>query len=778
LNINQATFEEIQQLPISQEASEKIYEYLLYYGGFRSIYDIRKIQEISAEKFEEIKPMIRIAPPESLGEDFLNYYRIQKSLAVEEGVTKAAVEDWQDMLVTPKNINKVSIDDLYILQNVTLIDAVAVTKHLKIGREIKGYRDLRDVSGLSNYGFRNIRNFISYTDPKPIKFSGNYRLNFNYGYNFDDLTDPVIWMSSITQGYDYLTTKTHYYQAGFSDADIEHYYKRLDEAYDYLSKVKYRSQYAQRVRTRIGDNLNLGLRWHNDFNPGGLSDQLQGYVQAYNLSPFKKIFLGDYRVILGQGLLLDNSSELLSRTYTRSQGLYGDLTENSRFSFRGVATEAVEKRFKFIGFYSNALRDAIENPDGTIYYYIISQPRLPTNADVLTETNYGGSARIDLSGFGFIPEGSMLSFNTLQCRYDKEFSPLVKWVDIPNDATFFDDDANVVQLAKGNRRNLYSLDFRSAIDNVALEGEYAWQKDGGKAFLLQSRIQYEYLYVLGLIRHFDVNYDNPYNRGFCEQFRFEDTPFEKTYRLIDPTFSALQSFPMPKAEQGVYLETRYQISRQITFTRAYLDVWRNIAFNLTNFRFQGEIEYRPIFPLRFRLKQKLQHKHLPKDVQATLSQTSETSIRILASLSERNFLSCELRRGVVGLTPSMAYNNEKTIWGDFLGISYEHNFSDAIGLETGIAAWKCDGLSQWIFEDIGIDFLDGNGFKYYFVMTQRPTKFFLLRLKFKGKHTEIPHSGILQSEGLHFANGNPVTMRDFVVHNDLFNVGFQIDFLW
>ncbi|MBS4015415.1 MAG: hypothetical protein KGZ86_03160, partial [Candidatus Latescibacteria bacterium] len=715
--------------------------------------------------------------PESLGEDFLNYYRIQKSLAVEEGVTKAAVEDWQDMLVTPKNINKVAIDDLYILQNVSLIDAVAVIKHLKMGREIKGYRDLRDINGLSNYGFRNIRNFISYTDPKSIKFSGNYRLNFDYGYDFDAETDPDMWISSITQGYTYLAYKTRFYKEGFSDADIEHYYTRLDLAQDYLAQVKHRSQYAQRMRVKIGDNLNLGLRWQNDLNPGGLGDQLQGFVQAYNISPFKKVFLGDYRVILGQGLLLDNSTELISRTYNRSQGLYGDLTSNSRFGFRGVAAEAVESRFKFIGFYSHTRRDAIENPDGTIFYYIVSQPRLPTNSDVLSEINYGGSARIDLSGIGFVPEGSMFSFNALQCRYDKEFSPLVKWVDLPNDATFFD-DPNIVHLAYGKERNLYSTDFRTVIDNVALEGEYAWQKDGGKAFLLQSRVQYEYLYVLGLIRHFDVNYDNPYNRGFCEQTRFDDTPFEKTYRLIDPTFSALQSFPVPKAEQGIYLETRYQISRQITFTRAYVDVWRNVAHNLTNFRFQGEVEYRPVFPLRFRLKQKLQHKHLPKDVQATVSQTSETSFRILASLTERNFLSCEMRRGVVGLTPSMAYNNKKTMWGDFLSVSYEHNFSNAIGLETGIAVWKCDGLSQWIFEDVGIDFLDGQGLKYYFVMTQRPAKFLLLRLKFKGKHSEIPHSGILQAEGLHFADGRSLTMRDFVVHNDIFNVGLQVDVLW
>ncbi len=777
LDINNASFSEIQQLPISKQASIEIYDYLLYYGAFRSIYDLRKIKAIDAKQFEEIKPMIKISPPESLGEEFLNYYRIQKSLAVEEGVTKAAVEDWQDMLVTPKNINKVTVDDLYILQNVSLIDAIAVIKHLKMGREIKGYRDLRDINGLSNYGFRNMRNFISYTDPSPIKFSGNYRLNWEYGYDYDDISDPEVLLAAVNQGYDYLQYRNRFYELGFSDADIEHYYKRLDITKEYLMKLKRRSQFSQRLRSRIGENLIIGLRWQNDFNPTNLTEVWQGYLQVNNISPFKKLFLGDYRVVLGQGLLLDNSQELMSRTYTRSQGLYGDLTGNWQFGFRGLATEIIQNRVKLIGFYSKIDRDAIVNPDRTIYYYFFSIPRLPTNYKTLLETNYGGSVRLELSNIGFIPEGSVLAFNTLQCRYDKSFAPLVKWIDLPKDATQFD-DANVLQLTSGKSRDLYSFDFRTAIENMSWEGEYAWQKDGGKAFLLQSRVQYEYLYVLGLIRHFDVSYDNPYNRGFCEQYRFEDTPFEKSYRLIDPTFSVLQSFPMPKAEQGIYLETRYQISRQITFTRAYLDVWRNLAYNLVNFRFQGEVEYRPVFPLRFRIKQKLQYKHLPKDVQATVSQTSETSFRILASLAERNFLSCELRRGVVGLTPSMAYNNEKTIWGDFLAVSYEHNFSNAIGLETGIAVWKCDGLSQWIFEDVGIDFLDGRGLKYYFVMTQRPSKFLLLRLKFKGKHTEIPHSGILTTEGLHFANGQSLTMRDFVVHNDIFNVGIQLDVLW
>jgi len=776
LDINKATYEQIEQLPISKAAAEHIYDYILEFGGFSSVYDLRKITEISDTKFEEIKPVIKITKPEGLGFEQLNFYRVQKALAVEQGPTRAAVEDWQDMLLSPMNINKTTVDDLILLQNVSLVDAIAVMKHLKVGQDIKDQRSLRsDVDGLSSYGYRNMRNFVAFNDPKPIKFSGDYRINFEYGYEYEDPIENS--MAYINQEYSDLQDKAKYITAGFSDTDLNKYYTRLNKEYDYLASLKYKTFFSQRIRTKVGNNLIGGLRFQRDFNKDGLANDFHGYIQTFNVGPIKRLFLGDYRVILGQGLLLDNSAEMIARTYTRSRGIYGDLTENSLLGFRGVGGELIQNRFKAIGFYSKALRDGIENPDGTIYYYIISDPRLPTNHNNIEENNYGGSARIDLSGIGFIPEGSYLAFNSLKCRYNKDFSPLIKWIDVPADASFFD-DANVLQLAKGNQRDFYSLDFRTAVENISMEGEYAWQKNGGKGMLLQARAQYEYLYLLALVRHYDVNYDNPYNRAFCEQMRFEDTPFEKPYRLIDPTFSAMQYFPSPKAEQGIYLETRYQISRQVTFTRAYLDIWRNVAYNLVNYRFQGEIEYRPVFPLRFRVKQKIQRKNLPKEVLATQSNTFETSFTTMVSLTDRNFLSCEYRRSAVGLTPSMEYNSQSTLWGDFLSLSWEHNFSDAIGLEAGIAVWKCDGLSQWLFEDIGIDFLDGRGMKYYFVMTQRPTDFLLLRLKFKGKYSELPHSGILQAQGLHFQDGTTLDARDFVTHSDVFDIGLQLDILW
>jgi len=53
-----------------------------------------------------------------------------------------------------------------------------------------------------------------------------------------------------------------------------------------------------------------------------------------------------------------------------------------------------------------------------------------------------------------------------------------------------------------------------------------------------------------------------------------------------------------------------------------------------------------------------------------------------------------------------------------------------------------------------------------------------LRFKFKSKFTELPHTGILGTTGLHFSDGSLINAREFITHNDIYNVGLQIDFLW
>jgi hypothetical protein len=279
-------------------------------------------------------------------------------------------------------------------------------------------------------------------------------------------------------------------------------------------------------------------------------------------------------------------------------------------------------------------------------------------------------------------------------------------------------------------------------------------------------------------RRYGLDFFNPYARSFSEQSKFDDTVVEKDYRLLDPFYSDLQDLPVPKAEDGHYFETRYQITRSLTITRAYIDVWRNLAYNLDNVRIQGELEYRPVFPLRFRIKQKWQVKQLPKAVLATTSRTQETTLRIFA-LVAGDYLSLEARYGRVGLTPNEQYNGNLLMEGNYLDAAWEHNFSDFFSVVGGVAIWDATSMSQWIFEDAGIDFLYGEGKKYYITFKDRLSENVSLRFKIRRKSSSYPHTGIYGSGNeYHYGDDVPVLIRDFTDIDDQMSYNLQIDVRW
>lgn len=771
------------RLPIDSVLAERIWEYRSDYGRLASIYELMQVRGMTSPILEQLKPLVRVSPPEVDEGRVRLVHRLQRQLASEEGPTRTAVEDWQDMLISPLNINRASIDDLLVLQNVSLVDAVAVSKYLRSGQTFAERRDLANrVTGLSSYGFRNIRNFVTYGDLPAFGLGGNYRVSFRTDPDWDLVTTP----GEFSQALAVLEKDSAKFRAaGFSPAEMDYIRSRLLTEYQYAVGIRNQSSIRNRLRVRVGNHIRGGAWLERKlYEPG--SHELRGSVSAQQLGPLRRLFLGDFRVTLGQGLLLDNNSELMARTYDRAQGIFADLTENPGFRFRGGAAELVSGRFGLIGFASGSRRDAIPNPDGTVNYYIVTTPRYPTFKNVLGETSLGGSARFDLSNLSLLPTGTRLGLNALSAAYDREMNPDARYLDVPGDAEVLN-DPNFTRLARGRKRLFYGADARTVFENVSFEGELALQPhisrtilpsdSMAKAYLVKARAQYNYLYVTALYRHYDLAYDNPYNRGYCEQLRFEDTPLEKSYRVIDPAYAALQDFPIPKAEQGFLLDTRYQISRQITFTRAYVDVWRNLAWGVDNYRFQGEVEWRPVFPVRLRFKQKLQSKGLPKPALSTRSFTTESSIRVMASLTDWDFLTGEVREGKVFLTPGMQYTDQASMSGNFLAVQWDHNFSDDFNAELGIATWLTRNMSQWIFEDAGIDFLEGDGLKWYLALSDRISDRLLLYFKARHKVSFYPHTGLGNNEGIHYP-GSSERVRDFITTDNRFAISLQLDIFW
>jgi len=88
---------------------------------------------------------------------------------------------------------------------------------------------------------------------------------------------------------------------------------------------------------------------------------------------------------------------------------------------------------------------------------------------------------------------------------------------------------------------------------------------------------------------------------------FDGTILEKQYYLKNPLVSEMYyNSPWSQPERGLYIETRYKFLRQLTLTKVYLDMWERKSDGRKSVRFQGELEYRPIYQIAMRLKQKLQ----------------------------------------------------------------------------------------------------------------------------------------------------------------------------
>jgi len=467
--------------------------------------------------------------------------------------------------------------------------------------------------------------------------------------------------------------------------------------------------------------------------------------------------------------MMDNTDEVRDRLVYRPQGLFGDLTSTKGFSLFGAALQLRWKGFNPLFYYSKDSRDAVLKKDGSPNFYYVGTYVPEDYRDKFKEEIMGTSLRWNPpSPF---PIGTQVALNFLSVKPDRRIEPDFEELDIPGDRDSLSGDPSFNWVSRDVKR-FWGIDFRTVVMPVSLEGEWAREEGGGSAFLLKGRYQLEIAYIDFLFRHYDVNYTNPYMRPFQEDGRFEDTPIERPYRLLNPLDSELSQFPMPKPETGFYVETRFQPLRQWLFPRVYLDVWRDNTDGLLNFRFQGEIEFRPVFPVRVRFRQKFQKRLNPRGLMTTESFLDERNFRVYYLLPNRDYIGLESRFSRVFLTSRPSYP-ETEIRGGFVSLRFDHSFSERFKVKIGSIVWRTSGLSQWGFEDTGIDFFYGNGSKIFITLLERLSPKFSAKLKFRYKNTIFPHWGLMEAEA-HTADGRPI--YGFTDREPLYSLLFVIDY--
>jgi DNA uptake protein ComE-like DNA-binding protein len=784
-DLNTATYQQIESLPITKKQAEAIYERLTYEGPLADIYELRELPEIDQATLLRLKPLVRVNPP-SEGDQRQQrideaYYRIE-SLGTEEGTNVGLIDEWIDRLAEPMNINTATLDELMDLQNVSPVDAVAIYNYIQRIGPLQGRRDLAAVPGLSTWGYRNARNYVSYEEAyRPKQLHGYYTFRtYNTPYFYDEeLAIPTEAIINPTP-------------------DVSH---KLRLVYNERFKggvLFHRNLGEQTLYANSGDFRVPKMKWFAG-------------VEKQRLGPLRldRFYIGNYQISLAQGVILENSDYFNPR-YTgfgfdkRLTGIAPDLSRGHEFSLRGSAAEATWGLFHGIGFWSFGKKDAILNPDGSLNRLITLSPRIdydiyPTEQklangdtvtvpafegkqsmlDAVTEMGYGGNLE-------FRPwPGSYVGLTFTEFLYDKpikpdfgrpyEYAAVTRsgkdtLVDIypvidPEQLDEIGDTPMNSEILQGYRstatsplwskaqgsRRIYGFDAGTVFGNTSLQVEYGELEENGSFFKLGDDpkglvalawSQWNSLYVLGAYRNYDAGYDNPYNRGFSNYHRYKGTTYEDEFYLTDPVFAQLErNSPGPQAEQGVYLETRYQVSRPLTVV-GELDNWQRKGDGADYYRWVAKITYRPVWPIVIRVREKLQGRSAFDWKSPTAFQTYEN--RLMASLYLSRFDALDLlyASGYTHfatrprLVDEVLPTGEHTVDGqavsptEAIGLQLTHNFSERLKLR---GAWFIYDGFFWNFEETDFVVLDGKATRWWFSISDRVSDHLALRMKLTGE---------------------------------------------
>ncbi len=782
VDLNRASVEEILLLPLSEDLAHRIVDYRDYVRFFDNVYDLMDVDGMTSAKLAELKPLVATLPPDPLDASIArlaaSYRQVSRYLG-QEGASEGLVDEYLDMMREPRNVNDLDLFDLQSFQNVSPVDA----KNILMARERLGrfenQRQLRRSDGLRYWSFRNMRDFIVYRDEDRVDESeqvrGNYEVRYyDTPYSMDE--DEIAGATSSFMGDPHMTHK---------------------------------------LNLNLTGGFRAGLLTHRNMGEESWHETFKGYygVNDKKFGPFhlKRLYFGNFRVAFGQGLIMDNSDYIQYRRTgfgwnKRPVGVRGDLSRSYEYALTGVAMEGKAGPIHATVFYSREKKDAILNPDGTVNQYVTMYP-LPSDEelaqrlafepgrsyaagqtgdtptllkrDAFEENITGGNVKLMLG------KASYIGVTGYEARYDRGFRAdpttlINNYALVDRDlleardseiwsgyTSVFPDEGDTTSTVHKFRR-VYGAEFQTVYENVSLQGEYAVlqdprngflsEKDGidnPDALLLNAYAQWDNLHLLAIWRDYDVGFDNPYNRGFGNDNRYEQTLLDSPFRLNDEMYSWMSlNTPQPKPERGLFLQSRYRISRNLIINGLEFDQWERKADGADLQRYTLKVEYQPKFNLRLRMRHRYSSRSQmnPNDVRWFSSW--ETRFELIALLSNYNRVKLMYMSSNVNFPPRQRlsgtpdpgdepYVNDgvpgvgtAAIPANAFQVMYEHHLAQAIKLT--LSAEMYDGF-LWNFEGNEFVVVDGRGFRNWAKIESRVSPRLLFQLKVTRDHN-LPHT--------------------------------------
>lgn len=762
IDINNAPPEDLRRLPVPESVIELLEEFLLYHGEFRSVYQIREISGISYEDFLLLRDAVSVFPKLEYDETAVKiedrYYRLE-SMMNDEGSSEGLVESWIDLFTNPQDVNQMDYYDLLNLPAVSPIDAAAVMKFRADGNTINSARDLRGIEGISYYGYRNISDYVRYTHDSTRVWRGYLTATIKDFAGQISPDDEGSMMDEIV----------------YNKYPLDQYYKF------YLS---------------YGRKLNFGLAYTQSlgemtpvFDTSAVP-RVKGYAAINDISlgrlgRINKIIAGDYIASFGQGVVMETVDYFTPRKSgygwrKRLTGISGDASRARAYSQTGITGEYQYKWLYLTPFLGYNTRDAVLNPDSSFSAFIRMEPRV--------ENGFSGTVALGLTNnVHELLYGSNIRFQPLpqfqlgitfyESLYDREldFQPEVVISDmnkylqqIGNSA-----DAEIAAIyesyagsalwkkAKAYRRVIGS-DFSLSFRNVVFQGELGVLDRNGKvlnfkddpiAFTVNMYWEFENFNFLALYRHYDLAFDNPYQRSFSNYARYKTTIFEDIYYLQDDVYGFLYSgASQPQAEKGFYYSTRYQLSRSLILNVEH-DFWERMADRAKYNRLVARMEYRPVFNYRVRFRQKWQGRYLDNFFTSNVYRSYETILTNEFYLSRFDRIFFDLIYGYTEFSPRARLVYTTSGGASLVGnagspsrgirAGFTHNFNDRFKI---IASAMIYNGFIWNFEDTDFRVTDSplDAFRGWITLYTRLTDNMSLRFKYT-LDTRMDQNNIVES---------------------------------
>ena len=751
LDLNKATLEEIEDLPISSEDAGVIYDFKTYIKFFESVYELRSLPGFNQEKFDRIRYLVKIFPPLETDSELVRmkslYYKFQSWLS-SEGTNEAIVDQWIDLARVPVNVNRCGWKELANLQNVSPIDAVAVAAYIREFGDISSQRSLQSISGLSNWGYKNLRTFVNYQDEKrESEIGGDLQMRIYDTPYFSDIEDLLRTASPDTAG--------------------------TMSWWDRLDMDNAAPSVTTKFRVRVGSALKGGFINHRNLGEESFSGNVKGYwgIERQDIGPFKgtNIYFGNYLVSLGQGLVMENTDFFKPRKSgygydKRYVGILGDFSRTEEYKLSGTAVETNVGPLSGIFFFSHEKRDAVMadhvTPEGDTIKVVknlitltprpededfIEQGLLPMK-DALDEITLGGNLRFHLK------EGTYIGISGYESLYDHYFYPDSLVHEDPaifqveqtdeiksTDNEFFASYSGAFgDSLRAKYRRVYGFEFQTVIKNMVLQAEYANLVHGGDAFVANGFLQFADFNFLALYRNYSVDFDNPYSRGFSNYQRYKGTILEDEYYLNDPIYGMLyDNSAQPQAEEGFFLKSRYKFLRELTATIEY-DNWVRKADGSPHVRFVTKLSYRPIYPLILSMRHKYQARNDTNDLTVDSYINNEERLKVTTLLSKYDRFSVEYTSSTTKWPPRGRLSGNSEADGSYplqgnaaepghsVNFTVEHNVTDNLELKASCLLYS--GF-VWLFEDTEFTVLEDDAVRWWVSAWDRISDRFSIYLK-------------------------------------------------